>query len=61
MDSHPSGKIQKEPEFSQGKEALIAQAGQDPALRDLHGDFDLRLIESRRLHAVWVRSPARCV
>src|SRR6476661_2453990 len=31
-------------EFRQGKEALIAQAGQDPALRDLDGDLNLRLV-----------------
>ena len=31
-------------EFRQGKEALIAQAGQDPALRDLDGDLNLGLV-----------------
>ncbi len=56
-DQYANGGI----EFRQGKEALIAQPGQDPALRYLHGDLNLRLVESRRLHAVWVRSPARCV
>src|SRR5712672_1766319 len=31
-------------EFRQGKEALIAQARQDPALRDLHGNLNLGLV-----------------
>src|SRR5271168_845086 len=34
------------------KETLIAQAGQDPALRDLHGDLDLRLV-------LWPPRPCR--
>src|ERR1700682_5475632 len=31
-------------EFRQGTETLIAQAGQDPALGDLHGDLNLGLV-----------------
>ena len=31
-------------EFRQGKETLIAQAGENPSLRDLHGDLHLRLV-----------------
>jgi len=31
------------------EEGLVAEAGQDPPLRDLDGDFDLRLLESCRL------------
>ncbi len=37
----------------------MAQPPEKPSLDDEHGLLDLRLIESRRLHAVWVRSPAR--
>ncbi len=44
-DQHANGGI----EFRQGEEALIAQAGQDPALRDLHGDLNLGLV----LRASW--------
>src|SRR5260370_22479414 len=39
-DQHANGGI----EFRQGKEALIAQAGQDPALPDLGGGPDLCLV-----------------
>jgi hypothetical protein len=47
-------------EFRQGKEALIAQAGQDPALRDLHGDLSFGLGKRRRLQSMQVRPPKRC-
>jgi hypothetical protein len=30
----------------------VAEAGEDPALDDLHGDFDLRLLESCRVQLV---------
>src|SRR5437879_13526239 len=30
-------------EGGEGKEGLVTEAGEDPPLRDLHGDFDLRL------------------
>src|SRR5260370_20691023 len=46
-------------QLDEREEPGVAQLGDNPARRDLHGDLDLRLIESRRLHAVWVRSPAR--
>src|SRR5258708_2318411 len=39
-DQHANGGI----EFRQGEETLIAQAGQNPALRDLDGDLNLGLV-----------------
>src|SRR5260370_18255623 len=47
-DQHANGGI----EFRQGKEALIGQAGQDPALRDLDGHPDLGLV-------LWAPPPRR--
>src|SRR6266404_7070293 len=46
-------------QLGEREEALIAQPRQDPSLNDENRRLDLGLIESRRLHAVWVRSPAR--
>src|SRR5712691_1693376 len=31
-------------EGGEGEEGLVPEAGEDPPLRDLHGDFDLRLV-----------------
>ena len=42
-------------EFRQGKETLIAQAGENPSLRDLHGDLHLRLV----LRPPWPRGQDR--
>ena len=47
-DQHANGGI----EFRQGKEAMIAQTRQDPALRDLDGDLNLRLV-------LWASRPRR--
>ena len=47
-DQHPNSGI----EFCQGKETLVAQAGQDPALCNLHGDLNLRLV-------LWPPRPCR--
>jgi len=47
-DKHANGGI----EFRQGKEAVIAQTRQDPALRDLDGDLNLRLV-------LWASRPRR--
>src|SRR5438876_5462336 len=35
-------------EGGQGEEGLVPEAGEDPPLRDLHGDFDLRLVPGLR-------------
>ena len=35
-------------EGGEGEEGLVAEAGEDPPLRDLHGDFDLRLVPGLR-------------
>ena len=47
-DKHANGGI----ELRQGKELLIAQTRQDPALRDLDGDLNLRLV-------LWASRPRR--
>ena len=39
-------------EGGEGEEGLVPEAGEDPPLRDLHGDFDLRLVESCRIQPV---------
>src|SRR5436309_11974563 len=36
-------------EGGEGEEGLVPEAGEDPPLRDLHGDFDLRLVPGLRL------------
>ncbi len=35
-------------EGGEGEEGLVTEAGEDPPLRDLHGDFDLRLVSGLR-------------
>src|SRR5205809_4121668 len=35
-------------EGGEGEEGLVPEAGEDPPLRDLHGDFDLRLVPGLR-------------
>jgi hypothetical protein len=48
-------------DFGEAMEDPVAQPPEQPALDHEDRLLDLGLIESRRLHAVWVRSPARCV
>ena len=42
-------------QLAEREEAAIAQFGDDPARRHLHGDFHLRLGESRQMQMVWKR------
>src|SRR5206468_2348169 len=42
-------------EGGEGEEGLVPEAGEYPPLRDLHGDFDLRLVPGLRRPRRWSR------